>query len=535
MILKVVYADIAVGAKDSFTPSSSGVLTSSDAALLKNENPLPIYANPCEIYSVLLDGSLEIPPDSVEYAFVSSALSGGDGSLSPSPVLTLTASGQYTSQGITLIFDEVANRYATSVNIKWYRDGTMLSDVDFEPDSANYLCENKVENFNKLVITFKKLNMPRNRLYLTGIIYGTMRTFGRDEIEDFNLLHEVNPISEEISINTVNFSLKSLKTIDFIFQEKQPIYTYFDDALVQTTFVKSYERNSDHSYEIESEDWVSILEDSPYNGGMFSAKSAAALIGEILTPLNVPYTIESSLLNATVTGYIPICSCRDALNHIAFALGAVVDTSYGADIQIKKLSNETVSTLDNSNTFVGQTTKFRDKLTELRLTAYSYVASDEPLTAYNAEDSGVGDGIEVQFSEPLHDLTISNGTIIVSGVNWARINANAGCVLTGKRYDKTSSIVTKRNPLVLAGDKENVVEITDFTLVDRAKADALAEAAYDYYVRRYNINEKILVGDLRVGDKICQKYGYMDDVEGWITSMKFTISGTAKVAEVEIT
>lgn len=535
MILKVVYADIAVGAKDSFAPSSSGVLASSNAALLKSENSIPIYANPCEIYSVLLDESMEIPPDDTEYAFVSSALSGNDGSLSPSPMLTLTASGQYTSQGIALIFDEAANRYASSVNIKWYRDSTLLSDADFTPNSVNYLCENKVENYNKLVITFKKLNMPRNRLYLTGIIYGTMRTFGRDEVEGFDLLQEVNPISEEISINTVNFALKSLKPIDFIFQEKQPIYTYFDDTLVQTTFVKSYERNSDHSYEIESEDWVSILEDSPYSGGMFTAKSASALIGEILDPLNVPYTIESSLSGATVTGYIPICSCRDALNHIAFALGAVVDTSYSADVQIKKLSDEMVSTLDDSNTFVGQTTKFRDKLTELRLTAYSYVANNEILTAYNAEDSGIGNGIEVQFSEPLHDLTISNGTIVASGVNWAKINANTGCVLTGKRYDKTSSIVTRRNPLVLAGDKENVVEITDFTLVDRTKADALAEAAYDYYARRYTISEKIIVGNLKVGDKVCQKYGYMADVVGWITSMKFTVSGTAKVAEVKIT
>lgn len=535
MVLKVVYADIAVGAKDDFAPTASGIRSDSKVVLLKQDTTTPIYANPCEIYSVLLDGSMEIPPDDVQYAFVSDAISDDDGTLSPTPTLTLTATGQYTSQGITLVFDEVANRYATDVNIKWYRDSTLLSDMDFSPNSPNYLCENKVENYSKLVITFKKLNMPQNRLYLTGIIYGTMRIFGRDEVENFNLLQEIDPISESISINTVNFSLKSLESIDFIFQEKQPIYTYFDDVLAQTTFVKGYERNSAHGYDIESEDWVSILEDSPYNGGMFTEKSAKTLIGEILTPLNVPFTIDDSLLSSTVTGYIPICTCRDALNHIAFALGAVVDTSYSTDVQIKKLSDTIISELDDSTTFTGQTTKFKDKLTELRLTAYSYVANTETLTAYNAEDSGIGDGIEVQFSEPLHDLTITNGTILSSGVNWAKINASSGCVLTGKRYDKTSSVVTKRNPLILAGDKESVIEIKDFTLVDRTKADTLAQRAYNYYVKRYRIDEKIIVGDLKPGDKVVQKYSYMDDVEGVITSMKFTISGTAKVAEVEIT
>lgn len=535
MILKVVYADIAVGAKESFTPTATNVKAESVLGLLKQDDTAPIYANPCEIYSVLLDGSLTIPSSDVQYAFVSSTISGDDGKLSPSPVLTLTSSGQYASQGITLTFDESANRYATEVNIKWYRDTTLLSDADFSPDSPNYFCENKVENYNKLIITFNKLNMPRNRLYLTGILYGVMRTFGRDEIENFNLLQEIDPISEGISINTVNFSLKSLETIDFIFQEKQPVYTYFDDIIAQTAFIKSYERNGSQSYEIESEDWVSILEDSPYKGDMFTKKSVKTLIGEILDPLNVPFTLEDSIADATVTGYIPICTCRDALNHIAFAIGAVVDTSYSTDIQIKKLSDETISELDDSNTFTGQSTKFRDKLTELRLTAYSYVESSETLTAYNAEDSGTGNAIEVEFSEPLHDLAITNGEIISSGVNWAKINASTGCILTGGRYDKTSSVTTKRNPLVLAGDKEYVVEIKDFTLVDREKVDALAESAYNYYVKRYRINEKIIAGGLKPGDKVVQKYAYMDDIEGRITSMRFSISGTAKVAEVEIT
>lgn len=535
MKLRVSYTDIAVGAKENFAPSATGQASKSDPSRLQSQTPTPIYANPCEIYSALLDGTLTIPESTAPYALVSNSLSSDtDGTFETPLVLTLTATGQYTSQGITLTFDETSNRYATAVNIKWYRGDTLLSDKDFTPDSPNYFCANKVENYNKLVISFTKMNMPSNRLYLTDILYGSIRNFGRDELENFSLLQEVEPVSETISVNTVNFTLKKQSDVDFIFQEKQSVFTYLDDTLVQTTFITHYERNSDRTYDIESEDYISILDDSPFDGGICSGKNAAALIGEMLSPLKVEYAIADELTTATLTGYIPQCSCREALNQIAFALGAVVDTSYSDKVKLYKLPDTVAGTLNAENTFTGQTTTFRDKLTELRLTAYSYVAGTTAYTAYQAADSGTGNGITVTFPEPLHSLSITNGTIVSQSVNQAVINANSGCVLTGKKYDKTQTVITKRNPLVLAGDKENVVELKDFTLVNRTNADALAEAAYNYYSARREISEKILAGDLKVGDKVTQEYDYMDDVTGRIVSMKRSISGTANVAEVII-
>ena len=106
--------------------------------------------------------------------------------------------------------------------------------------------------------------------------------------------------------------------------------------------------------------------------------------------------------------------------------------------------------------------------------------------------------------------------------------------MTGKKYERTQSVITKRNPLVLAGDKENVAELKDFTLVNRSNADELATMAYNYYSARREISEKILSGDLRIGDKVTQEYDYMDNVTGRIVSMKFNLSGSAKAAEVKI-
>ena len=70
--------------------------------------------------------------------------------------------------------------------------------------------------------------------------------------------------------------------------------------------------------------------------------------------------------------------------------------------------------------------------------------------------------------------------------------------------------------------------------MNRANADELATAAYNYYSARREISEKILTGNLKAGDKVTQEYDYMDDVTGRIVSMKHTVSGTAQVAEVII-
>ena len=74
MKLRVSYADVAVGAKENFAPSATGQTSNSTPALLQGQQT-PMYANPCEIYSVLLDGSLMVPPDDPKYALVSDSLS----------------------------------------------------------------------------------------------------------------------------------------------------------------------------------------------------------------------------------------------------------------------------------------------------------------------------------------------------------------------------------------------------------------------------------------------------------------------------
>ena len=162
--LKIGYGDVAVGAKEEFIPSSTEDKFDKISQLSKNLD-FPNYANPCELYQTVLDGTASAFPSTPERANLglwSEQISNDNGTFDTPIVLTLTSQGQYSSQGLTLAFDKHNNIFADNINIKWYRvtnEGEeLLADMDFYPYSAEYFCGYRVDNYNKVVISFLCLN-----------------------------------------------------------------------------------------------------------------------------------------------------------------------------------------------------------------------------------------------------------------------------------------------------------------------------------------------------------------------------------------
>ena len=129
----------------------------------------------------------------------------------------------------------------------------------------------------------------------------------------------------------------------------------------------------------------------------------------------------------------------------------------------------------------------------------------------------------------MHDLTITNGNIVESGVNYAIINANSGCTLTGKKYEHTKVIHRKDNPLVLSTDIENVVAIEDATLISYNNIDKILLLCYNYIVNTEKISMKIIDGktniNTKVGDLISYETEYLGNKTGRIIRQSFSLVG----------
>lgn len=545
----IKYDGRAIGAKDAFTAEFGTAAVISDSAeVLEREGvAFANYGNPLETYSVALDGrDATLPPTVTDNVGVKSEqLSGADGVFAVPPTLTLSASELFASQGITLRFDDSHDIYATEVNIKWYRDDTLLETADFEPDAPSFICFKAVELFNKIVITFGKINLPYNRLTLRAVDFGAIVEFDGGEIISVSVAQQIDPLSAEITIDTADFNIRAQKNVEYLFEKSQPFTILFRGDLIATTFVSEVRQTGYRRWSIKSEDYISFLESVDFPGGMYSGQDVTELIADIFATARVPYSLADDFEGMTVSGYIPYTTCRAALAQVAFAIGATVSAAYSDKVRIFKLSETATQSIPLSRIMQGQSTSDNARVTAVEVYAHSYSQGAETAQLYNADD-GIGDGIEVRFDEPMHSLTIASGTIVKSGANYAIINAESGCTLTGKKYIHGMVAKRKANPLVLANDLENVVTVKDATLVSAANVDTVLERCYNYYTGRKSATLRIVEGRhttdmgtvadqaVKVGDKINYATEYIGERSGVVVRQSYGLNGGIIVKSTEV-
>jgi hypothetical protein len=150
------------------------------------------------------------------------------------------------------------------------------------------------------------------------------------------------------------------------------------------------------------------------------------------------------------------------------------------------------------------------------VTEHNYLPSEEEVTLF--DDSTVGTETVI-FTEPYHDITIDNGTIVSSGVNYCTFSATGYVKLTGKRYNHVTRIVTVGD--APAGTESDTVRrVTDNTLLTPNNAIYVAERLYDYLTKSQIIRQDIIVGTERPGDVVSVINPYTKEmVDACIKSM----------------
>lgn len=541
----IKYGDVAPEAKENFVPIASESKFDTLAQLQQYNLNFPNYANPCELYSVALDGTASAfpsVPENANLGLISNQLSDENGVFAEPITLTLSTDKLYSSIGLTLTFDTYNYIYANHINIKWIRSTTesieTLADENFYPDTAFYFCNKPVDAYNKIVITFYSINMPYNRLKFRVIDYGYGTFFYGNELRNVKLIQEIDPISTEISINTVDITLDSKSDIIYSFQTKQPLNVYFNGELKATSFVKTAKRKAKRLWDITSEDYIGLMDSITFFGGVYDNKNAAELLQEIFSVAKIPYCIDETFSNVIISGHIPYSTCREALMQVAFAIQAVVDTSNSEVVKIYALENDIKQTIPLNRIMQGQNFVDDDTVTSVEIVAHKYEKTDEYVELYGSEkeDVGiVGEEVFVKFSEPVWDWTLSGGTMIDSSANHAHfITTSELLLLSGRKYLHTMETKTKKNPVVLASEIENIATIDNATLVSLNNIDNVLEKCYNWFMRNQSTNLSIVESKHVTGGKTITygnaKYGI--DKYGGKTPSTITYDEPVSVGDV---
>ena len=205
---------------------------------------------------------------------------------------------------------------------------------------------------------------------------------------------------------------------------------------------------------------------------------------------------------------------------MAFALGAIIDTTRTRKVLIRKIGTEKVSAVDGERVFMGGSIDTGDIVTAIEIKEHSYTQNNETQELFSGEISGTE---LITFSEPKHSLTISGGTITESGVNYAVITAAGNVVLSGKGYNHATKTIRKSNPNITYGEKQNTIKFEETTLISSSNSAEIIEKVYDYYLKNKTLKCDFVLSGEETSDTVKIETEFAGTKKGIIKSLDLDI------------
>ncbi len=410
---------------------------------LKSDEVTEIKYGTLEKNQFALDGTFELMPDTLSNMCLwSKSMSNENCNFETPLTLEINFTETHSSPGITFLFSK-AGDYCNNLNIKYYDDeDTLISDVNFKPNSYEYIASNIVENFKKIIITFYSTNNPYRYLKLYKILYGYEKVFNEDTLMSANLIEETDFISSELSINTLDFEVYSEdddfniinpKGVYNVLQERQKIEVVEEllaenkEIKMGTFYLDTWTSEKDNLMKFSAIDLIGLLDKTTFYGGFYENIYFEDLIEEIMTSAGFTeedYEIQEELKSIIINGYLPVCTHREALQQAVFVACAIVDNSRGDIIKIYRLDSKTdVKTFNSENIFEStRETSRMDVVTGVSLTIHKYEQPETPEAFTKGDLEEVASAIVILgkniivFDEPiiseilLVDLTIATSS-----------------------------------------------------------------------------------------------------------------------------
>lgn len=472
----VTYRDIAVGAAEAASIAAIGQTAESEVQRLAVG--VPTRAIPTmEPNRWLLDGSFQPFYDEDSYGYWSDEISDETGAFTTDPVLTVSFSKQFSSMGISLIFDEQTGEYCSKIHLQWYQGDALKAEKTYYPNEVQYFCSNRIESYDKVVIIIQQTNLPIRRAKINKILFGVTRVFGMNELRDAAITNQMDESTLQLPSSTFTWTLDSIHPVDYMFQLKQPVEVRNGDNLLGVYYIDGSNRKSQTVYRVECKDALGVLDEKDFPGAVYlGGISAKTLLESLAQPFEVEYL--DGVEDTTLTGVLLNGTNRSAIQQVLFAWGVCIATDAGETLRVFNLPN-TTKEIEKDLTFTGATVKTSSIVTQVEVTAHTYTEAE-------------------------------SGGVMVNGI----------------RYNDEQQVFVVKNPDVIATDKVNVKTMKAATLISPDIGQETAQRIYDWYCKRDTISAKIVYDGERLGDRVRIYTPWDTLMEGHLQKMEISLSNT---------
>lgn len=367
--------------------------------------------------------------------------------------------------------------------------------------------------------------MAVNEIRYKGVSYAT-----DDDIKvPSGILYEVKALrSDSLEANSLTVTVFSNDKAIMGFAKNDKVEYFRDGRRVGVYYLQTVERVGSDAYTLSALSALGRLITMRHVGGIYTGQTVAEVVPQICGPVAV--MIESVYASRKLYGYLPYSnpdkekgngrSARDNLSQVLFAIGASLGTDENGVMRVEKLWDGVSATItaDQINEDACATV-YETPVSAVEITEHQWVKSQDAVTLF---EGTAEDGTLVTFEDPAHSLTAEGFAITEQGDNYAILSAGTG-TLTGKSYNHLTRIVRRT---VTDGAEENVVTVSDATLVSLTNSVDVAKRMADYYRHRETIRVDVEPGTERAG-RVVQIFHPWDKkmVQACVESRETVISG----------
>ena len=430
----------------------------------------------------------------------------------------------YTASGLTCRFSPSTGQWCSCVELLWYRGETLLDQITEYPAVADWVLYHPVENFDRVEIRLRQTNFPGQFAKVQQLQIGRVMVFMGNELVKVRLLQEADPSLCSLAVDTLTVEIRDRKGRVLQPRRDQRVHFYRNGIQLATHYITDAQRQSRYNYRLRCQSAVGRLEDT-FLGNVYDRYPLETLLGEF------PFGVDTAFAGKTLTGYLPVCTRRQALQQIAFAVGAAVTTLGVGRIQLVPPEDRVSGGFTAGRIFAGGELRQEIPVTAVELFVHSYDPGDEEKILLK-ETEVSGEDVLFVFSEPYYGYQITGGSITGSSANWIRITAQGPVTLTAKKYRHTVSV--SRRELPRTTEKGDVVTVEKATLISRNNANAALQRLYDYYSMRDLLTQDVVVAEETVGQLVDSLNPWGNRVTGYITAMESTFTDTGHTANAQI-
>lgn len=528
MSLTVKYIDTPEGVEDNGKAESYYTQPfSSDVLKVVQSKPLATF----EQSGWPLNGKMSIMDDHPkEIGIWSNAMSDNRGMFSQPPKIAITFPVAINSTMLTFWFGTYTNQWCSELRITWYSGINVVRNMTVHPDKSIWSLELLVEGYDRIFIEIVKTSEPYQFAKVTHVSVGNVITFDSSDVVSANVTSEADDRICELSVDTMSITVKDKKKRALAPQKNQKVELYQNDALVASQYIDKSTREPGFVYTFKCKSAIGLL-DGTFLGGLYNNVFASSLLAQIMG--DIIYDLAPEFYGTKVTGYIPVCTRREALQQLAFAIGAIV-TTYGiSGIRLEPPKENISSSIRNEDIFVGSKVETTSRYASVNVVSHEYSKSNE-IEDLVSEEAVHGDSALITFSDPHYDYKITGGSIVDSDYNWVKVSANGRISISAKKFIHSTKLNVIRNSSALSSDQGNNLIVDSATLVNNQNVGNIVNRLFESSKLTSVLSEEIVVNGQHCGDKVSSINEWGTQTRGYIISMSSDYTRNGHTSAIKI-